>query len=495
MISDMKGKLKNIFSSSFLWSVLLVIILVSVYVATLLPGVGWSGDTAKFQFVGRVLGTPHTTGYPTYIFLNYFFTKLFPIGSLAYKANLLSALFSIITSLFLFRIFILFDCKRVIAFITSLIFCLTYTLWSQSIVAEVYTLNILFVTIVLYFLLKWNKTKEDRNFFIACAFYALSFGNHLTMVTLLPAIIYFIWVTDKKVFTSGRKMIMVALFFFVSALQYSYIFWRYYSPHTSYLEMQVPNFERLWWYLTGAQFKSKMFPFHITQIIHERIPMFYKLLIREYPYLILVALLGTFRFKKTVNLFLFLCFLFPTIFAINYNIFEVFVYFIPSYLIIALYIGKGLELIASLLLKKGVISNPVVLILIPLIFFAINHEYVNRRHNTIGARMIETVLQTVKKDAVILVASNKYSQYFWYYLIGEGMQRNNIYIMPYNHTYEEVKSYIDENKPFYIKQQREHIPAGLTVYCLNTYAYCYKLRNDGFTLIDVGETSLKRIVR
>jgi hypothetical protein len=44
---------------------LLILILGSIYSLTLLPGVGYSGDTAKFQYVGHVLGTDHPPGCPT----------------------------------------------------------------------------------------------------------------------------------------------------------------------------------------------------------------------------------------------------------------------------------------------------------------------------------------------------------------------------------------------------------------------------------------------
>lgn len=57
-------------SPLLLWSSLLVLLLCAVYSFTLLPGIGYQGDTAKFQFVGKVLGIPQPTGYPTYIFLN-----------------------------------------------------------------------------------------------------------------------------------------------------------------------------------------------------------------------------------------------------------------------------------------------------------------------------------------------------------------------------------------------------------------------------------------
>src|SRR5688500_17569623 len=80
---------------------LLVAALGASYVATLLPGVGYSGDTAEFQFAGKVLGTTHPTGYPTYLVLNHLFVRLWPFGTVAYKANLLSAVFCVTAIVFL----------------------------------------------------------------------------------------------------------------------------------------------------------------------------------------------------------------------------------------------------------------------------------------------------------------------------------------------------------------------------------------------------------
>ena len=66
-------------------------LLLVVYISTLMPGVGFHGDTPKLQFLGRHLGIPHPTGFPTYLMLNHLFVRIIPIGSLAWKANLLSA--------------------------------------------------------------------------------------------------------------------------------------------------------------------------------------------------------------------------------------------------------------------------------------------------------------------------------------------------------------------------------------------------------------------
>ena len=74
------------------------------YLSTLLPGIGYSGDTIKFQYLGKVLGIPHAPGYPLYLVLNHLFVSFFPFGSLAYKVNLLSAIYALGACLVLFKL-------------------------------------------------------------------------------------------------------------------------------------------------------------------------------------------------------------------------------------------------------------------------------------------------------------------------------------------------------------------------------------------------------
>ncbi|HEY8489360.1 MAG TPA: hypothetical protein VIO14_00045, partial [Dehalococcoidia bacterium] len=53
-----------------LWPAATGCLMAVIYVSSLLPGMGYSGDTARFQFVGATLSTPHTTGYPLYVLVN-----------------------------------------------------------------------------------------------------------------------------------------------------------------------------------------------------------------------------------------------------------------------------------------------------------------------------------------------------------------------------------------------------------------------------------------
>ena len=109
---------------------LTVIAIFLIYLRTLLPGIGYSGDTSKFQFIGKVLGTPHEPGSPTYVMLNYLFVNLFPTGATAFKANLFSAITSMLCLLVLSRSLILLGVRPFTTACTVAVFGFTYTFWS-----------------------------------------------------------------------------------------------------------------------------------------------------------------------------------------------------------------------------------------------------------------------------------------------------------------------------------------------------------------------------
>ena len=107
-----------------------------VYVATMFPGLAAIGDTPKFQFVGAVLGTPHPPGYPIYMLLLWAFAQL-PIGTLAYRANLLSVVFGAISVALFYLVARQLGCRRSIAAAGALAIGFGRVFWSQALLAEV----------------------------------------------------------------------------------------------------------------------------------------------------------------------------------------------------------------------------------------------------------------------------------------------------------------------------------------------------------------------
>jgi len=453
-------------SRGLLIRVVLLIILLLVYLHTLLPGVGYSTDTAKFQFVGYVLGTPHPPGCPTYILLNHLFTKAVPFGSIAYRANLLSAVFSLLTALLLFEILKLFQIKNFTAALVCLSFGVTPSMWSQSIIAEIYSLNALFVAGVIYFFLRWNSTRKTADLLMACAIYAFSFGNHLTMATFLPAVFYLIWSTDKSVFYNRKLVPMIILLAVLGALQYLYPVWRYYDPNTVFMEMQTWDFKTFWYAITGAQFKSRMFPFDVKTVILERIPLFFRLLWKEYFLLTAIAVFGMSRIKmKKTVVFLLLAILGNIFYSLNYDIKDISVYFIPTYLILAVFLGIGIQAVSETLLRdRKYISVPLV-ILIPVFLFIMNGHHIDQSKNTADAEKAKSILEKVGRDAVIIAPGKEFSRhYFFYYLFAENMREKNIFLIRFwPHI---IRDYVAFRKPYYFREIRKFVRAGLKVYCL-----------------------------
>ena len=101
---------------------LLALLLGAGYLTTLLPGIGYSGDTIKFQYVGKILGVPHEPGYPLYTVLNHLFVTALPFGSVAYKANLLSAFYAVGACVMLFNLLRLLGIGQIVALVSALAF-------------------------------------------------------------------------------------------------------------------------------------------------------------------------------------------------------------------------------------------------------------------------------------------------------------------------------------------------------------------------------------
>ena len=467
--------LKRYLGALFLGATLFVI-----YCYTLLPCIGYMGDTVKFQFIGKILGIPHATGFPLYLIINHFFTTYIPFKTLAFRANLLSAVCSIIACCIMYRIFCdLFKKSIRVSLLSSFIFALTFTFWSQSLIAEVYTLNIVFLSSVLYFFIGWYKTKNKTYFLTACAFYALSFSNHPVMITLLPALIFLVYITDKTLFYNWKIIFMILLFILASFSFYFYFIHQTHNPDNPYIEVATPNLKSLFEYICGSQFKVRYFAFSLLTLLAWRLPLFLIMFLREFHIGFIAIFYGVrqlYKSDKKLNMFLLIGLVTNVIWAINYDIDEVFVYPMISYFIMAIYLGLGLD---HLMEKyKSINHLKWYFAFIPVFFFLINYNFVSERNNTQDAHITRAILDEIEKDAVIVSPAYTVSEYFWYYTLGNSYRKDkNIHVMhcPDNIPVENIKAYIYnnvslDNSPY------EIIEPGLKIYMVNNFYHFDKYR-------------------
>lgn len=324
----------------------------ALYFLTLYPDVGGRvnyGDSAKWQYLWIVDGTPHSTGYPLYLFLTKVFALSLSFIDYAHRITVISAVFAVLTLLTLYSI-----SQRVIKdpylrVLPALLLGTNWIFWSQATEAEVYTLNSFFVSLILYFLIKFIEGNSPKFLLIALAIYALSFGNHLTVITLLPAFLYvFFSSKNYKKLITFKNIFLVCLIFITGASQYLYLL--YLSHHGSeYLEFIGKNSTFTHWidYITGGQFRGQIgagsFVEGFLIFLKETFKSSGILLAFIAGFLLLKLRFLNLTKPNRIVLLIFVSGVGQLIFSLSYSIGDILVYYIPVYLSLFLLVGIALD--------------------------------------------------------------------------------------------------------------------------------------------------------
>ncbi|NHZ72319.1 MAG: ketose-bisphosphate aldolase, partial [Aquificales bacterium] len=112
-----------------------------------------------------------------------------PLGEIAYRVNLFSAVMGAGTAVGLFIAGRLITNYRFIPFVGALALVVSPTFWSQAIIAEVYTAGAAFIIWIIVLLLWWAQSGSVKASFAAGFLGGLSLGVHMSVVLLAPDIL------------------------------------------------------------------------------------------------------------------------------------------------------------------------------------------------------------------------------------------------------------------------------------------------------------------
>jgi hypothetical protein len=231
-------------------------IALGLYLQTMYPGLVSTGDSPKFQFVGRIWGTPHHPGYPLYVTISHLFSLL-PIGTLAYRINLMSGVFGAATVWLTVLVVRRLTGHPWAAAGAALALAAGRVFWSQAIIAEVYTLASTLIAATLFFLVRWADERRSRDLLLAVTAVALALGNHLTILTLAPAVVTFVLATDWRAALAPRLAIAATLILVAGVAQYGLIlYWTAQQP--AYLESSARNLRELAAVMSGAAHAQRL---------------------------------------------------------------------------------------------------------------------------------------------------------------------------------------------------------------------------------------------
>jgi hypothetical protein len=317
-----------------------------VYVRTLAPGLVGVLDTPMFQFIGRVLGVAHNPGYPLYVFLTFPFSYL-PVGSLAYRINLFSALLGAIAVALTFLLARRLECRRLVALSAALGLAFGQVFWSQAVIAEVYTLHAAIVAGVLLALIAWAETGRAAYYYVAIALFAAGLGNHTTLIGFAPGIAVFMLLTHPAFALRWRTLAATVTILGVGLLQYGFVLIRSLDPD-AYVESRATTVADLLDVMMAGQFRDRLFAFSWRAVVFDRLPFLVERVI--VPEMTLPALgLAVFGAlwllwrKPPAALLLLLGMAAILVFALNYSVVDTPVFVVPAILVLWVASAIGVE--------------------------------------------------------------------------------------------------------------------------------------------------------
>jgi hypothetical protein len=338
------------------------------YLYTLAPSISTIfDDTLEFQVVMPQLGIAHPTGYPFFLLIGKLFTTL-PVRDLAYRTNLLSAVAGALTAAFVSLLVARVSGRTLAGFVAGLALALSPVFWSQATLTEVYTLNALFITMIAYFGVLWADSEFNVSLSIgrrrqwlwlmAVAF-GFSLTHHRTAVFMGLAIGVFVLVVNHRVLLDRKNALSLLACVAAPLLLYLYIPLRGLGRTSLDGTYQNTLIGFLRWvsgasygvFLSGDPMRQSRGLLDYARLFYHQFP----------PFALVLAALGflyLFRRSRRVWVLTTVAFLGFTVFAALYRVADVEVFFIPSFVFVAIWLGLGLGLGMDLIARLVKMLSP-----------------------------------------------------------------------------------------------------------------------------------------
>jgi hypothetical protein len=265
---------------------LVALLLFCLYAATA-PRTVALEDDGLFVLSSYFLGIEHPPGYPLYVLLGKLFTYL-PVGSVAYRVHLLSALFGGLTCAMLWMCARTLLERRLPAYVAALALGLTPVFWSQALIAEVYTFNTLFFTALVYLGLRACPPGSDASAaarqpwllpWMALVF-GLSLSNHWPLMLLAaPALAVLIWPLRGELPRSFGNLIWLVV---LGLLPYAWMVWRSWTPLPISFHGPLERVLEIWYFISREGYahvdhapsagwldRAKFFRFMLEQLFYQ----------------------------------------------------------------------------------------------------------------------------------------------------------------------------------------------------------------------------------
>ncbi len=156
----------------------------ALYAVCLSPGIGW-GDGPDFVLSAKNLGVAHPTGYPLLTLAAKLFTAL-PVNETAYTLSVMSAVAGAAAVAVFALLCVNMSGALLAGIATACVVAVSSFVWGQSVIIEVYSLNVLFCVLAVWWSVA-NGQRGARALMMLTLVFCVGLGNHATLV--FPAVV------------------------------------------------------------------------------------------------------------------------------------------------------------------------------------------------------------------------------------------------------------------------------------------------------------------
>ncbi|XP_059860482.1 protein O-mannosyl-transferase TMEM260 isoform X3 [Delphinus delphis] len=199
----------------------------AVFTLTLPPSVP-GGDSGELITAAHELGVAHPPGYPLFTLVAKLAIILFPFGSVAYRVNLLCGLFGAVAAALLFFTVFRLSGSYAGGILAAGVFSFSRLTWQWSIAAEVFSLNNLFVGLLMALTVHFEEatTAQERSKIAKIGAFCcgLSLCNQHTVVVYVLCIIpWILFRLLKEKELSLGSLLKLGLYLSAGLLPYVYL--------------------------------------------------------------------------------------------------------------------------------------------------------------------------------------------------------------------------------------------------------------------------------
>ena len=396
-----------------------------LYVSTAAPGLSWANEGADggdLIAAGMNWGVPHPSGYPTYCLLARLYALL-PLGPIARRFNLFSATMAAaaVALVCLCALRVLHRASgrdtwldASIGLATALASAAGPTLWSQSTIAEVYTLHSFFFALCLYLGLRDDLLIHSRHWSVLGLAFGLGLGVHLTLLLMLPGLAFLVWQKRTRrhllALAAGTSLgLAIYIYLPLAARGHPLVNWG-----------DPSSWSGFWWVLSGKLYHPYAFALPPGHLL-SRVGAWARLLVQQYTVLgvALAALgFGSWIEQRWSNWALAtgVTFIAYTVYAIAYDAADSYLYLIPTYLVAALWMAEGARTIALDLMGGrperrgiGIALSLVVLTAIPFYSTLRHYDRLDVSDDRTAEEWTDEVLGQLPEGALLITSQDRHT--------------------------------------------------------------------------------------